>query len=187
MRRTREAHLPPARVVILGAATTPLNHCDAPRAHPRLVHTVFLECTAGLTPLRIRTDHVGHDDHATLLYFLVSRSNPGATMNPGGSGALGLLDRGSSSNMSGPGSLRVTSGSQLSVTRSSVSWGTGSGLGRARLSAHRTQAILTSPCVEKRSMRPMCLVVLRLRRTTSPAFRASAIGRTPSRADRRSH
>jgi len=96
MRRTREAHLPPARVVILGAATTPLNHCDAPRAHPRLVHTVFLECTAGLTPLRIRTDHVGHDDHATLLYFLVLRSNPVATMNPVGSGVLALLDRCSS-------------------------------------------------------------------------------------------
>jgi hypothetical protein len=60
------ARLPTARMVILPAAATPLNRCRAARARPRFVQTVFLERAARLAPLRVRTDYVGHDDHATL-------------------------------------------------------------------------------------------------------------------------
>src|SRR5712664_2829279 len=81
------ARLPTARVVSLRAVATPLNRCRALRARPRHVHTVFSEGAARLAPLRVRTDHVDHDNHATPPYFRVSRSNPGATMNLGGSGS----------------------------------------------------------------------------------------------------
>ena len=55
------ACLPTARVMIMGAAATPLHHGRAPRTRPRLVQTILFERAAWLTPLRVRTDHVfGH-------------------------------------------------------------------------------------------------------------------------------
>src|SRR5207244_6593653 len=73
-RRALGASLPPARVVIVGTVATPLNCRGAPRARPRLVHAVFLKSGAGLAPLRVRTDHIGHDHHATLPYVRDSTS-----------------------------------------------------------------------------------------------------------------
>src|SRR3989442_14073993 len=67
------ARLPIARVVILHAVATPLNRGRALRARPRSVQTVFLERGARLAPLRVRTDHVGHDNYATLRQSRVSR------------------------------------------------------------------------------------------------------------------
>jgi len=60
------ARLPTARVVILRAVATPLNLRRALRAPSRLIQTVLLEDGARLAPLRVRTDHAWHDDHATL-------------------------------------------------------------------------------------------------------------------------
>src|SRR6267142_2795588 len=60
------ARLPTVRVVILRAVATPLNLRRALRAPSRLIQTVLLEDRARLAPLRIRTDHAWHDDHATL-------------------------------------------------------------------------------------------------------------------------
>ena len=55
------ARLPTARVMIMAAEATPLNHCRAPRTRPRSVQTILFERAAWLTPLRIRTHHVfGH-------------------------------------------------------------------------------------------------------------------------------
>src|SRR5437879_12604946 len=54
------ASLPTARVMILPAAATPLNHGVAFWARPRPVQTVFLERAARFTPLRVRTDHICH-------------------------------------------------------------------------------------------------------------------------------
>src|SRR6267378_698748 len=67
------ARLPTGGVVILRAAATPLNRCRALRARPGFVQTVFLERGTRLTPLRVQTDHVGHDNHATLRPSRVSR------------------------------------------------------------------------------------------------------------------
>jgi len=55
------ARLPTARVMIMAAVATPLNHGRAPRTRSRLVQTILFERVAWLTPLRVRTDHVfGH-------------------------------------------------------------------------------------------------------------------------------